>query len=128
MCVFMCGGGKNDSAGLDVWGLWEQEEQEFSIAVGKENCASTRYVVVCPWQPEFVCMFSSESVYVCAKSMGVCVCVYFTHWECLLMFLGSCKCVRALVKVDHFLCSVCFRPSAKTLHSDWIINIVIHAL
>lgn len=54
LCVFVCVGGKNDSAGLDVWGLREQEGQEFCVAVGKENCARTRYVAVCPWQPEFV--------------------------------------------------------------------------
>lgn len=54
LCVFVCVGGKNDSAGLDVRGLREQEGQEFCVAVGKENRARTRYVAVCPWQPEFV--------------------------------------------------------------------------
>lgn len=44
MCVFVCVGGKNDSADLDVWGLREQEGQEFCVAAGKENHASTRYV------------------------------------------------------------------------------------
>ncbi len=42
----VCVGGKNDSAGLDVWGLREQEGQEFCVAVGKENRARTRYVTV----------------------------------------------------------------------------------
>ncbi len=59
---------------------------------------------LCPWQPEFVWMFSSEWVYmcVCAKASGG-VCVFYTLRKFIdvsgSMRVCVCVCVRACVCV-----------------------------
>lgn len=84
----------------------------------------------CVHGSESLCECFRVRVFICVcvcvpKQVGVCI----SHTENIyLMFLGPCVCVHVKAKVDHFLHSVCFSPSAKTLHSDWNINIMIHPL